>query len=384
LKSDNKKLKPTVLIASHIGFPIGGISINYQTLMSSSLSDRLSVQYIETSKGNFRFSERGGFKFSNAANALVNLLSFIKALRFFRPDVVHIGTAYGPSFIKHGLMALAARLADCVVIMQFHCHLEKLYPTKSSFLNRFFLMVTRWCDGLIVLSSNWVNPLKSLTNCAVVYIPNAIHTRIYAAIPREKCPAASNKPRILYLGHIGYQKGIFDLIDAVQQVAETTRNFSVDLVGEELALGELQTVNQAIHDKSLDDLIHIHPPEYDEKKFQRFKKASIYVLPSHHEGMPMSILEAMAAGLPVVATDVGGIRDQVLDGETGFIVPSGSVKALSEALKQLILDEDKRLAMGAAGRARAQECFDIENKVDALISLYRSLFHEKNEPKQIT
>jgi glycosyltransferase involved in cell wall biosynthesis len=96
----------------------------------------------------------------------------------------------------------------------------------------------------------------------------------------------------------------------------------------------------------------------------------IFALASFDEGLPIATLEAMAAGLPVVATAVGGVPELVSDGRTGFLVPRGDVAALAARLRVLLLNEEKRLVMGAAGRARAREEFSIERMVAAVAAVY--------------
>ncbi len=86
--------------------------------------------------------------------------------------------------------------------------------------------------------------------------------------------------------------------------------------------------------------------------------ADIFTLPSHFEGLPMSIIEAMLTGLPVVATDIPGCREQVIDGETGLLVPVGEAGPLAAALQQLATDRACRERFGAAGLTRALELFD--------------------------
>jgi len=93
--------------------------------------------------------------------------------------------------------------------------------------------------------------------------------------------------------------------------------------------------------------------------------SDIFVLPSHFEGLPMSVIEAMLCGLPVVATDIRGPREQVVEGQTGFLVPPASVAPLQAALQRLASDASLRNRMGAAGLARAQKMF-CEDRVLAL------------------
>lgn len=97
--------------------------------------------------------------------------------------------------------------------------------------------------------------------------------------------------------------------------------------------------------------------------------ADIFALPSHFEGLPMSIIEAMLVGLPVVASDIRGPREQVVDGTTGLLVPPGQVPPLARALRHLVENPELRVAMGAAGRTRAMTLYDEATVVARTLDL---------------
>jgi glycosyltransferase involved in cell wall biosynthesis len=98
--------------------------------------------------------------------------------------------------------------------------------------------------------------------------------------------------------------------------------------------------------------------------------ADIFALSSDYEGNPLSVIEAMAAGLPVVSTAVGGVPELLQNGKEGFIVPPGRVDEFSEAMMTLLNDSGLRRAMGAAAAARARENFDVSAMVRAYEELY--------------
>jgi glycosyltransferase involved in cell wall biosynthesis len=104
----------------------------------------------------------------------------------------------------------------------------------------------------------------------------------------------------------------------------------------------------------------------------------IFVQPSLEEGFGIAALEAMAAGLPVVATAVGGISELVKAGQTGWLVPPGDPEALAERLRALLLDVEQRRRMGEAGRKRAMENFSVERMVAEISNIYDELLQRRN------
>ena len=104
-----------------------------------------------------------------------------------------------------------------------------------------------------------------------------------------------------------------------------------------------------------------------------FRRADIYVLSSDYEGLPLSVLEAMRTGLPVVATDVGGVSEAVIDSETGFLVPRGDAEALRSKIQQLIDDPLLRTKMGQNGRRHYLEKFTARRMTDRTGEIYEKL-----------
>ncbi len=102
-------------------------------------------------------------------------------------------------------------------------------------------------------------------------------------------------------------------------------------------------------------------------------EAQVFVLASNYEGFPISIVEAMRAGLPVVASDVGGVCESVCDGENGFLVPRGDVPTLRERLQRLISNETLRARMGAASRRRYVEEFTAKRMVSKTLAVYEKV-----------
>jgi glycosyltransferase involved in cell wall biosynthesis len=147
-------------------------------------------------------------------------------------------------------------------------------------------------------------------------------------------------------------KGYPELAAAMQEVPDA----DLWVVGERLLSDRGDDMLALLRHAGLGDRLHLLGYRTDVAAI--LAAADIFVLPSRFEGLPMSVIEAMLAGLPVVATDIRGPREQVVPEVTGLLVPPGSVHRLAEALNVLTQDPQARAAMGAAGRARALELYD--------------------------
>lgn len=363
-----------ILLAAHVGQPWGGVATCYADLLRSQLPSLVNLAFVETQDGRKSYAQTSRPNARNMLVGLGHLLRFVHALLRTRPDVVHIATSYGGSLAKHGLMALIARLFRRKVILAPHCSLSRFLPGRESPWRRFVTLVLSQCDAIIVLSREWLALPHLVAGCRTVYLPNAIDLEPYLILERPRTRPKGGRVRLLYLGHIGREKGVFELLDAIRIAsAKTTTCFELNIVGETLRAGEVDAVSEAIVQHDLGDIVHIHPPDFGPGKLRHLQDADVYVLPSHHEGMPISIIEAMAAGLPIVATHVGGIPDMVTPGQTGLLVPPKNPLALAEALVQVLEDDQGRLQMGIVARHYASQAHDVRGYVDTLVAVYESV-----------
>lgn len=369
------KLVMRVLISGHLPPPVGGIATYFEAVMASSLRERVALCFVQSSSQKRAFSESGKASLANVIWAAADCARFSKAVFSFRPDVVHIATAYGLSFLKHSLCVGIARIAGCRVLLHPHCSFSTLYAARPDWWKWMFRRVVGLSDGVLALSSEWLEAGKACPGCRVFILRNAIDLRPYQEIARARMAATSGRPppNILYLGHLGQAKGTYLLVEAAKVMRASGLDFRFDLVGEELSPGELQALQESVIENGVEDHVVIHPPVYGQAKLDQLKKADVFVYPSYHEGTPMAVLEAMASGLPVVATRVGGLPDLVMDGRSGCLVPPGDVQGLAAALSKLIEHEELRAGMQKAGAEIAAERFDIEDHVRSLVHIYTSV-----------
>lgn len=172
---------------------------------------------------------------------------------------------------------------------------------------------------------------------------------------------------ILMAGRLVAEKGYNEIVTAMRDIDAELWAVGARLSSDHAA-GINNTIRAAEADPALRDRIRFLGYRADMADLMR--AADIFTLPSYREGMPRSIIEAMLSGLPVVATDVRGSREEVIDGETGLLVPVRDSGALALALQSLVHDAARRRTMGGAGLARARNLYDerlvIERQIDHL------------------
>ena len=362
-------IKPRVLISGHLPPPMSGIGTYYQTLLGSSLPNFVDLKFIDTSARRRPGSETGNWSVSNLVSAIGDCARFAREVLVFRPEICHIATSYGLSFVKHSVCIVIAKLLGSKVLLHPHCSFYFLYERQGKVWQWFVRKVISLCKGIAILSNEWKKLQEAVPNCQIYYLPNAINLSSYIDVGREKIEFKAEKPCL----HLGKEKGSFDLISAAKIVLEQWPGVVFNLVGQEQVIGDVEQLNTLIVDAGLEQFIHIQPAVTGLEKIRLFHCADIYVHPSYHEGMPMAVIEAMACGLPIIATQVGGLPDLVCHGLNGLLVPAGQPDQLANAIHQLIVNPQMRYSMQINSFRMAQENFDIEKLVVRLLNVYQAL-----------
>jgi len=186
-----------------------------------------------------------------------------------------------------------------------------------------------------------------------------------------------NLPVILYAGRFSRLKGVFDLLDAATNLARGGSEFQLVLIGNGTA-DEQALLHDRIEARGIRGIVHVYGATNTYQEF--LGGADIFVLPSYVEGLPIGLLEAMAKGLPVVATNVGGIPEVVREGIDGKLVPPGDIAALRDALAWMVTHPQEREVMGVRAAERARANFSEERMVSAYLSLYHERTGSEDSP----
>ncbi len=371
--SENEKIR--VLVSGHLSPPMGGVAAFYESLLASSLPEKVNLRFVLTSSQRRELSSSGTFSLFNLSSAVADCIRFIKAHLAHRPHVSHIPTTFGLSFIKHSVCVVVAKLLGSRVILHPHCSLNILYTEKSISWQRLFRLIIGLVDGIVALSSEWYQLGTSFPDLPVYQIPNAIELSPYREVAREQLARRKRgRPlKVFYLGYLGKAKGSFDLVDTAKLVLDKSLETVFDMVGDELTPGEGSALSEKINKAGLSDCVRLHSAVFDSRKFAFFRNADIFIYPSHHEGMPIAVIEAMASAMAIVATRVGGLPDLVMDGENGILVEPGRPDQMASAILGLAADEELRYSMQQKSYQFAIEQFHMEQRVNQLVSAYRAI-----------
>jgi glycosyltransferase involved in cell wall biosynthesis len=338
----------------------GGITSVVATLREGGLFERARVRYVATHVETGRLDKLVQF-----ARAVANTF---RALCSGRVALVHAHVSSKASFWRKASLLAMARLFRVPTIFHLHSGAFDEFATKGGRLRRWCVRRTlQRSDVVVVLSNRWRAWVQDFAPGSTVrVVANAVGVPDTLA-RRSSDGDASRGGRVLFLGMICDAKGTFDLLHAWAR-------FSAEVKGWRLVIGGYGEVDRFLAEAQklgvrgdIDYLGWVAGPD----KLRELSAADIFVLPSYKEGMPVSILEAMAYGATVIATPVGGVADMLEADVHGLVVQPGDVEGLSRALVQLASSATLRLSLATAAHAHVSSHYATDKVVRQLCALYR-------------
>ena len=279
------------------------------------------------------------------------LFTSFRCLNKLKPDIIHSHSSDLGFFIS-----LPARLYGIPVVNTCHgvSFLDDQYSFFKRFMEKFFLKHGNF-KRIITVDKSSVKQFKEHGINNVIYIPNGVNIN---SIALEKPPKIKNETLILlFVGRLETQKGIKYLIDAADILKDSINEFEIWLVGDGSQRYELESI---IEERELSSLFKFLGKLYEKELLKVYKTADIFVLPSIWEGFPLTLLEAWAAELPVISTNVGGIASICTDGYNALIIPPKSPNAITEAVIKLARDANLRRKIGKNGRELVEKKYSWE------------------------
>jgi glycosyltransferase involved in cell wall biosynthesis len=287
-------------------------------------------------------------------------------------DIVHIHTPLSPLIrtslpiitTVHTPMLTDGRSIEKVNLRSGIMHARFIsYPLEMKLIKR--------SDMITAVSNSVAQELEEygLYSHEVVVIGNGVDENLFVPIQIK------NKERyILYTGRLSYRKGLFDFIKCGIMVCAKYTDIKFKLTGKGPLKDKLKnTVAESGFEDRFEFLGHVDKS----KLIELYQNATIFILPSHYEGLPTTLLEAMSCGLPIVATAVSGNLDVVESGKNGILVPVKSPDKMAEAISSLLENENLRKELGIAARRTIEDKFTWDSISDKILKCYYSILQRE-------
>lgn len=336
----------------------GGITTVVNGYRNSELENEYQVEYMET------YCDGG--KISKIIKAICAYFKFGKELILNKPDLVHIHSSFGGSFYRKLPIIYMASVFRIPIVNHIHgSAIADLYinasPKKKKLVEKCFDK----CRYLVVLSEEWKEKIAVVkTSTPTVVIEN--YSVIHKEFLRKK---TSEIKQILFLGFLTELKGCFDIPEIIEKVIQQYDKIKVILAGS----GEVEEIQKIVKKKNLEKYFVFPGWVKKGEKEELLKTANLFLLPSYTEAMPMSILEAMGYGLPIIASNVGGIPQLVEEGKNGFMVTPGDIDGFSTAILNIIQNDDLNYEMGKNSLEKADEKYSLESHIEKIKVLYEAV-----------
>ncbi len=352
--------------------PHHGVAVYTDLLLRApELHAALDVVHLDTADRR-TLENLGRFDLTNAVLALAHAGKLARLVLRLRPDAVYLPISRNRwGYLRDVLLIAVARLGGARVITHLHgSDLRSFMDESAAPLRALIRWSSARLDAAAVLAP-CLKPLYGdlLPSERVGVVPPAIEDPFPAGVP-ERARAAGTPVTVAYLGSLFEPKGYLDLLRAVASLRATEPEIRVTLAGDWTSADERRRTRQLIERLELENRVQFAGVVEGAGKRRFLEGADLLVFPGWQpEGLPLVVLEAMAAGLPVVATPTGAIPDAVVHGETGYLVPARDPDALAGRIAELAADPALRARLGAAGRQRYLQAYTAAHVAGALQAL---------------
>ncbi|SUB96678.1 D-inositol-3-phosphate glycosyltransferase [Segatella buccae] len=337
-------MKSTILFILHLPPPVHGAAMMGKYIHDSKLiNDSFNCHYIDltTAKdlgdiGHFRIGKIGEF---------ISLLRKIrKAIHELNPELIYVTpNAKAPAFYKDFIVVQMIKSMGCRVVLHYH---NKGVSTRQDrwFDNKLYRRFFKGVKVILLAEALYPDVQKYVKREDIYICPNGIPDTTNGEAPSIE--RNNNVPHILFLSNLLVSKGVLILLDALKILKDGGYSFVCDFVGGETSEINAKSFNEEVKKRGLNKIAIYQGRKYGKEKDRIFDNADIFTLPSLNEAFPLVNLEAMQHKLPIVSSNVGGIVEEVKNGENGYITKAGDDKTLADALGKLIDNKGLRIKLG--------------------------------------
>lgn len=341
----------------------GGIAAVVNGYRGSQLEKDYEITYVE--------SYKDGSKFNKLLKGICGYFHFAYVLMFHKPDVVHIHSSFGPSFYRKMPFIYMASWRKIPIINHIHgADFDEFYVNASEEKKAKIKKVYSKCNVLIALSEEWKERLSQIVpedRIEIIENYSILHEDALEERMQRKC-----NNTVLFLGELGKRKGCYDIPAVIAQVKKSIPDVNFVLAGAGSEADEA-AIRKLIAEKGVSDNVEFPGWVRGDTKDKLLREADVFFLPSYNEGMPMSVLDAMGYGLPVVSTNVGGIPKIVHDEENGYCCDPGDVNRFAEGITEILSDRKERKLFVEASWKIVKEGYSLEAHLNRIEQAYEQV-----------
>jgi glycosyltransferase involved in cell wall biosynthesis len=357
---DTVDARPTILIIGPVPPPAFGVAKATALMLESPiLAERLRILHLDTSDRR-GVANIGRLDLANAWLAFRHAVDLSRLLRAHSPQVTLLTASQGTlGLLRDAILALISRgFGSLIAVYMRGSEYADLRKTQGRLAACILRHLVKHSALVVVLGKSLVHMAQTVwADANVAVVPNGSPP---AVGPEQVGFRDESHPVLVYVGRLSRLKGLDEAMEVARVVATSTPDLEFVLAGEWEPPQYEEHIRRLAQQYELEDVVLFPGPVDRQEKADLLARAWVLVLPSHSEGQPWVILEAMSAGVPVVATDTGTIAETVEDGVGGFVVPIGDTRAMADRVSDLLQDDQLRTRMSEGAALRYRENYTME------------------------
>jgi len=366
-----------VVLAGPFPPPEGGVSAMNKLIFDALQSADYDIFLLNSSQAKMKHQVKSPTRLINLFFQIREVLALLGYCLIRRARCIHVSLSSYHSFYKSFIFILIACALKRTIILHLHGGaFRSFYHQSPPPLKCMIRFAFRRARCVIALSESWRRFISTELNVQtgrIAILPNCYGTE-FNALKARLCNSpqrpTDDSIHLLFIGALNSNKGVLDLPDICELIRCEVPGIKLTIAGAEKEPGIRARLQAKIQQKSLTDVIEMPGEIAGRTKLDAFENSDLFILPSYVENFPVSILEAMRAGLPVLATPVGAIPEIIAPGENGVLIAPGDVPAFAAAAVRLCRDTAARKAMAARNVSAALEKFNPQNYADKIKAIY--------------